>query len=102
MCFAFDHVAYDCHALEQTSDCSKQSSDGQENHESSCLDLRAAHVDAPVSGIANAIEPLVFNFCLATPLIEAGKLVCLPLGEDGDDPPTFCARSFCCSIALRC
>jgi hypothetical protein len=112
VCFANDHVAVDCHQAVDESQCyelpSSLSLGGAASDpvdDGVCLDVAAVSIDAQASNSTTGLELAKFLTTLVPALI--GVLELTPATQISvatfDDPPhSFCARTFCCSIALRC
>jgi hypothetical protein len=112
VCFADDHVAVACHEPVSGSACDESASprpskvpapDPSDND--ACVDVAAVSIDASSTQSATGVELAKFLTTLLPALI--GVLVpaaATPVAAATFDelPHSFCARTFCCSIALRC
>lgn len=99
ICIAEGHVAYDCHDESQSGD---KSSEGLGDDCSACIDISAPTADAIAGRTGQAVLPLLSCFVLTPSLIDFAPAPPAIACDSGDDPPAFCARAYCCSIALRC
>ena len=112
VCFADDHVAVACHESVSGSACDESASprpsevplsDTGDNE--ACVDVAAVSIDASSTQSATGVELAKLLTTLVPALIgvlEPAPAVPVATATFDELPHSFCARTFCCSIALRC
>lgn len=110
VCFAKDHVALGCHESVNRSVCDESASSplaplsGLEDDDDTCVDV-AVSVDGNSTPSATGLPLAKFLTTLLPVLIgvlEPTPAISLAAATFDELPRSFCARTFCCSIALRC
>lgn len=112
VCFADDHIAVACHEPVSASVCEESPSSqkldvplSDPNDNGACIDVAVVSIDASSTHSATGLE---LAKCLTTlvpalvGVLEPAPAVFLVAATLDDPPHSFCARTFCCSIALRC
>lgn len=112
VCFANDHIAVACHEPVSASVCEESPAsqpfdvplpDPKDNE--ACIDVAAVSIDASSTHSATGLELAKFLTTLLPALVgvlEPTPAVFLAAATLDGPPHSFCARTFCCSIALRC
>ena len=105
LCWGEDHVQLGCHDLAQSPGCG----DSQEPEstyfgpvDQECVDLSAPNDEVqPQRTFSHAPILLAVPLLLLPDSLSLDTSRCsIDLGDD--PPPSFCARSFTCSIVIRC
>ena len=102
LCIGSDHVSFDCHASEPCGSEDAPDSGASPRSDRSCFDVESISIASrPVrSADSNALFQLLFTPgpAIAETIPAVFPVVCF----GGDDPPSFCAKAFCATIAMRC